>query len=701
MAVGDKFSNRHGNKGVITRILPDDEMPQLPDGTVVELIMSVCSLPSRLTIGQLREALLTRVAKAEGEPVIVPPLSALSIDEIQGRLEANGLPKDGMEQLSLKGKALTRRTTVGWVYWGRLSHMVRDKIQFGVRPGDRGQFLGEMEFVTLKEAGAVGLVNEFYNTCSAERQDANSLVDRVSTGAISPAGAPSARYVGLIHRLAHDGVIASLAEHSVSFTTKQSGSLSLARSVSHPWLSGHQLSHIGPSDSPEGKAVKEANARLAQMMSNGAPQVLIDRATDTLSKRVKAFYAVLITREQLRFQGRVLFSGRSVIVPNKHFKYDQVGVPEEMAWALFGPFAAREMGSDKEVKTRTKKATQVLDGVMAKMWVVSTRTPAVSPTAFMAFHPVRVAGDAIQVPILCTKLMDADFDGDQVALLLPVTDEGQKSAQAHLSIVAHLKRDASLIGREKIHPMHDALFGLAHLSMTEEGMAELAELSGEPMQRSGKFLNKTHFIALLERVMARQGAEAALDLSERLQRRGFEVAQKTGGSMGAFLGGAPNLPGPPEGDGLDEWRSYVDELTAELSQFRDFEDDEFGVIAMLTECGARGNWTQLRHDVAPHGLARTANGGFMTIRHSYRDGLTPQEIFTRTVGARLGLANALAEMMDINRDLAMQGAPGGYGVLARARRSENPGVVFARAAMKGEVDSLVDEYSRLFVGLKG
>ena len=69
------------------------------------------------------------------------------------------------------------------------------------------------------------------------------------------------------------------------------------------------------------------------------------------------------------------------------------------------------------------------------------------------------------------------------------------------------------------------------------------------------------------------------------------------------------------------------------------------------------------------------------------------------IGARWGLANALAEMIAIQGDLETQSAPGGYGVLARARRSETPGVVFARAAQKGERDPLTDEYSRLFVGL--
>ena len=699
VAVGDKLSNRHGNKGVLTRILPDDEMPQLPDGTPVEMIVSVCSLPSRLNIGQLREAVMGRVAKAEGKPVVVPPLGAPSIEEIQNRLKANGLPEDGMEHLTLKGEQLPRRTTVGWVYWGRLIHMVRDKVRSGVRPGESNQHLGEMEFLALQESGATALVNEFYNTCSITHEDADSLADRVAKGDVSPAGAPSAGFEALVHRLGLDGVVASLNEKGVSFTSKQSGDLQLARPVSHPWLSSVLLSHVGVADLPESEAIKEANTRLEQMISNGAPHVLIDRATETLAERVDAFYATLITRAQLRFESRVLFSGRSVITPNKDFKYDQIGVPEEIAWALFGPFAARALGSDKEVKKRSKKAAEVLDEAMAKMWIVATRAPAVSPTSLLAFHPVRVAGDAIQIPILSSKLVDGDFDGDQMALFLPVTDEGQKCAQDHLSILAHLTRDPSLIGREKVHPMHDAMFGLAHLSMTDTGLKEIAGIAETSLTRNGKFLDKHDIVALLELVMSEHGAEAVLDLSERLQKKGFEAAQLTGASMGAFLGGGLDLPTPPEEDDVDEWRSFVDELRAALSQFRNFEDDEFGVIAMLTECGARGNWDQLRQYVAPAGLVYNAARELIPIRHGWRDGLPVDELLARTVGARMGLARALAEMIDVSRDVAKQSAPSGYGVLARARRSDKPGVVFARAAMKGEVDLLTDQNSRLFVGI--
>lgn len=697
VAIGDKLSNRHGTKGVISRIIPDKEMPQLEDGTHVEMIVSLCTLPSRLNMGQVREAVVGRIAKAEGSPVVVPSLRSPKDQELKDRLKANGLPEDGMEQLSLNGDKLARRTTVGWVYWGRTNHLATNKIHFSVNSSDRGQSLDETSFLALKEAGAIALVNEFYNTCSAQRTDVDSLAERIAKGPVEPAGAPSPKYDELVERLGLDGVSVSLGENGVSFATKETGDLVLAHDVPHPWLTGQVLSQIGLNDSPLSEAVKEANVRLEQMISNGAPQVLIERAVDSLAERVQAFYDDLLVPEDLRFNTRVIFSGRSVMAPNKHLNYDQIGVPEEMAWALFGPFVAREMGSDTDVKKRSKTAAKVLDEVMAKMWVVSLRPPAVAPTAFLAFHAVRVSGDAIQVPILATRVMEADYDGDQVALFLPVTEEGQKTAGECLSVAEQLARDPSLIRRGKM-PLHDALFGLAYLSMSDEGMKALGEVVGKPVSRSGKFITKDWLCTLLEGALDEAGASGALDLAERLQQKGFEVAKQIGGSMGPFLGSSLTISEPPEGEDVDEWRAYVEELVGEISSQVDFEDDAFGAVAMLVECGARANWNQLRHYVAPQGLVRNASGGLEAVRHCYREGLTAKELFTRTVGARLGLANMLAEMAEVNRDLERQSAPSGYGVLARARRSEKPGVVFARAALKKEVDPLNDAYSRLFVG---
>ena len=691
VAPGDKLSNRHGFKGVVSRIVRDEQMPKLSDGTPVELIVSVCGLPSRLNIGQLRESVSGRIAKAEGEPVIIPALNAPKDDEIRARLRANGLAEDGMETLTVNGETLPRRTTVGWVYWGRTLHLAADKIHMGVKPGQRDQGLGETEFLALREAGAFGVIDDLFNTCAVDRDDADTLSDRVVAGPVTP-NAPSPQFDELIGYLSKGGVAVELDERGTEFSLKRGGDVALARPVPHPWLPGHSLTHVSGRDVP--RALLEANDRLAEMIANGAPDVLVDRAVETLSERVRAFCEL----PRLQFQARALFSGRSVTVPAPELRYDQVGVPEEMAWTLFGPFAAREVGAE-EVDRRSRKAEKALDAAMAELWTVVLRNPAFSPMAFVACRPVRVEGDAVRVCVAICKMMNLDFDGDQVAIFVPVTEEGQRSAEEHLSAVAHLNRDPGLIAREKVHPMHDALFGLAYMSMTDEGLQEIAEIVGDEVERKGLFVDKYQVMDWMADAMARDGAKAALDLAARLWDRGFDAARKTGASMSAFIGSSLDCPDPPEGDDPDVWRDYPDEVSAVLAQLRGYDDDDLGIPALLVACGARANWQQVRLYVAPQGVTRNDQGGFTPLKHGFREGLTPEELFARAIGARWGLANALAEMLAIQSDLETQSAPGGYGVLARARRSETPGVVFARAAQKGERDPLTDEYSRLFVGL--
>ena len=87
---GDKLSNRFGMKGVVSKILPDELMPKMSDGTPVELLFSSVGIHSRLAIGQLREAVLGRLAHAEGEPIIAPPFHGPSESEIRQRLAAAG-----------------------------------------------------------------------------------------------------------------------------------------------------------------------------------------------------------------------------------------------------------------------------------------------------------------------------------------------------------------------------------------------------------------------------------------------------------------------------------------------------------------------------------------------------------------------------------------------------------------------------------
>jgi hypothetical protein len=124
------------------------------------------------------------------------------------------------------------------------------------------------------------------------------------------------------------------------------------------------------------------------------------------------------------------------------------------------------------------------------------------------------------------------------------------------------------------------------------------------------------------------------------------------------------------------------------------------VLALAAKSGARSTLRQIAWTIGAHGAVTDVSGQQVTVRHGYRDGLEPGELFALVAGARQRLNELLTEWERM--DSAMRermGPPRGYGALARAMRSPRPGIVFALAAAAGEVDPLVELDSRLFVGL--
>lgn len=114
---------------------------------------------------------------------------------------------------------------------------------------------------------------------------------------------------------------------------------------------------------------------------------------------------------------------------------DRAELPEEMAWSLFKPFVIREIGNFQEVRKRTKKAGAKLDEIMAKSRIILDRKFINSSVPMIAFHPRRIPEKAIQLHLLACALMNSDFDGDQIAVFLPVSFDAQKEAGKKLSIL--------------------------------------------------------------------------------------------------------------------------------------------------------------------------------------------------------------------------------------------------------------------------
>ncbi|MEI7631890.1 MAG: DNA-directed RNA polymerase subunit beta [bacterium] len=176
IAVGDKLGGRHGNKGVIARILPQEDMPFTADGQPVDIVLNPLGVPSRMNVGQLFETHLGMAAKALGIHVASPSFNGVPIPKIRELLKEAGLPEDGKQQLfdGRTGDAFKERTTVGCMYMIKLNHMITDKIHarstgpytmvtqqpLGGKAQNGGQRFGEMEVWALEAYGASNMLQE-------------------------------------------------------------------------------------------------------------------------------------------------------------------------------------------------------------------------------------------------------------------------------------------------------------------------------------------------------------------------------------------------------------------------------------------------------------------------------------------------------------------------------------------------------------
>jgi DNA-directed RNA polymerase subunit beta len=176
LSVGDKMAGRHGNKGVIARILPEEDMPYLPDGTPVEIVLNPLGVPSRMNVGQILETHLGWAAHALGLYFATPVFDGAAEVEIKKWLEDAGLPNSGKTRLfdGMTGDSFEQDVTVGYIYMLKLSHLVDDKIHarsigpyslitqqpLGGKAQFGGQRFGEMEVWALEAYGAAHILQE-------------------------------------------------------------------------------------------------------------------------------------------------------------------------------------------------------------------------------------------------------------------------------------------------------------------------------------------------------------------------------------------------------------------------------------------------------------------------------------------------------------------------------------------------------------
>jgi DNA-directed RNA polymerase subunit beta len=198
LSVGDKMAGRHGNKGVIARILPEEDMPYLPDGTPVEIVLNPLGVPSRMNVGQILETHLGWAAQALGMWFATPVFDGATESEIKNMLDKANLPKTGKTRLydGMTGMPFEQEVTVGYIYMLKLSHLVDDKIHarsigpyslitqqpLGGKAQFGGQRFGEMEVWALEAYGAAHILQELLTAKSDDVYGRTKIYEAIVKG---------------------------------------------------------------------------------------------------------------------------------------------------------------------------------------------------------------------------------------------------------------------------------------------------------------------------------------------------------------------------------------------------------------------------------------------------------------------------------------------------------------------------------------
>lgn len=735
--VGDKLSNRHGAKGVIGAVLRDDEMPHLPDGRAVDLIFDANSVYSRLNFGQILEATLGLVAQARGEAITMPPFRRTAPEELHALLREAELPESGQFTLrdGREGAELDEPTTVGYVYWYRLVHEARSKIHAFApkwqQPGGYrgGQRIGRMEIAALRSVGAYENILEALSTRargaeeaiawanpdkSRAPEDTDWFLERVGSGFIDEqAEPPSPAFRRVQRALAVAGIEMEFTGSKVRLGWAENEGLSLTEPVEHPWRPDARLTHIGPTDkhtdaylqavaagaplagdlaTPVAQAyerVVAANARLAGALQSDAPEA----ARTALQKAVSDLLDEVREDCRVSFGERSQFTGRSVLAPGYDLQTDQIGLPEGIAYPLFAPLIGDRVGW-AWAQDRHDRAKRHIDKLMRESVVILNRAPTHDVTAITAFSPVMVPGRAILLHPLCCRMFNADYDGDQAAVWLPITKAGQAEAKQKLTVLAHLTRDPTVVVGH-LTPAGGILMGLAYALDFPEGREEFAALWPAGCDAPPAPLTRDLLVARLLAALAKIGPEALLGLLDGLYRMGIAWATRSGASFSPFVGEGLDLPPPPASDAGPSWHAYAQIVeTAIMAQGE--SDPTLRAPVRAVRCGARGSAAHVRAVIGPLAVADPYDP-HAPIEQGYRDGLAAEDLWSLAARSRRDLQGIWESQRGLGERRRLSE---GASLLRRAMSAQNPGELLAEAADENETDPLTDPDVRLWIGLR-
>ena len=506
------------------------------------------------------------------------------------------------------------------------------------------------------------------------------------------------------------------------------------------------------------------------------------RAVTGSNKRPLKSLADMIKGKQGRFRQNLLgkrvdYSGRSVIVVGPTLKLHQCGLPKKMALELFKPFVFGRL-QQLELANTIKLAKRMVDREEPEVWdildevirehpVMLNRAPTLHRLGIQAFEPVLVEGKAIQLHPLVCKAYNADFDGDQMAVHVPLTLEAQLECRALMMATNNILSPSN--GKPIIDPSQDVVLGLYYMS--REKVNDLGEgrimsspdevnrayysgtlglqakikvrlkpnkLDDEPSQivetttgrtllyellpqgMSFDLVNKTldskQISTLIDFVYRKAGLKSTVIFADRLMYLGYEFSTKSGSSIGIddfvipddkqkivneaeqevkdiesqFASGLVTQ-GEKYNKAIDIWtranemiaKSMMDNISQdeiEDSEGNKVLSDSFNSVFMYADSGSRGSPAQIRQLAGMRGLLAKPDGSIIEtpVTSNFREGLTAQEYFISTHGARKGLADTALKtansgyltrrLVDVAQDLVVSEEDCGTeaGILMRA-----------------------------------
>jgi DNA-directed RNA polymerase beta' subunit len=449
------------------------------------------------------------------------------------------------------------------------------------------------------------------------------------------------------------------------------------------------------------RRVINRNNRLKRLLDLGAPEIIVNNEKRMLQEAVDALFdngrrgrpvtgpgnrplkslSDMLKGKQGRFRQNLLgkrvdYSGRSVIVAGPTLKLHQCGLPKLMALELFKPFVMKrlvELDLAQNIKTakrmverRRPQVWDVLDDVIKEHPVLLNRAPTLHRLGIQAFEPVLVEGKALQIhPLVCTAF-NADFDGDQMAIHVPLSAEAQAEARVLMLSANNILSPQS--GRPIVTPTQDMVIGAFYLTEQVEGAV------GEGLV----FRHTWQAIAAQEQGLL--DVHAAITIRSDSFLVDGDQRQWAPTTLGRALF-EEALPA--------DFGSRFGHVSSTLRK------RELGEIVEILSDNARGNMTQLRQIAAMRGLVANPKGEIIPrpIKSNFREGLSVLEYFISTHGARKGLADTALRtadsgyltrrLVDVSQDLIVReddcGTDRGLAVTVGAHDSQS---VFGRVIAK-------------------